>query len=124
MKVINTDYAPSAIGPYSQAIECDGMLYVSGQLPVNAKTGDLLTDPKEAALQSLTNIKFILEEAGSNVQNIVKVSIFLSDMSLFAEVNEVYGTFFQSPFPARSCVAVKALPKNAILEIECIAKIK
>ena len=103
---LSTTQAPAAIGPYSQAIEANGTVYVSGQLPI---------------AQSLTNIKNILAEAGLTMANVVKTSVFLADMNDFAEMNEVYAQFFEAPFPARSAVAVKTLPKNARIEIECIA---
>ena len=121
MKVIHTDNAPKAVGPYSQAILAGNTLYVSGQIPVNPTTSELVMDVKGAAKQSLANIESILKEAGFSKENVVKVAIFLADMSYFAEVNEVYGEFFSQPYPARSCVAVKGLPKGAPLEIECIA---
>ena len=108
-KVICSQKAPGAIGPYSQAIEAGGMVFVSGQLPI------------DAARQSLENIKHILEEAGLSMANIVKTTVFLADMSLFADMNKVYATYFDGAFPARSAVAVKALPKDALVEIECIA---
>ena len=120
-KVICSDKAPGAIGPYSQAIEANGMVFVSGQLPIDAATG-LMPDGVEAqARQSLENIKHILEAAGLTMSDIVKTTVFLQDMSLFAGLNEVYATYFEGAFPARSAVAVKALPKDALVEIECIA---
>lgn len=120
-KVIFSDKAPAAIGPYSQAIEANGMIFVSGQLPVDAKTGEFVPGGvSEQARQSLENIKHILTEAGLTMANIVKTTVFLSDMSLFAEMNAVYATYFEGAFPARSAVAVKALPKGALVEIECI----
>lgn len=120
-KVICSASAPGAIGPYSQAIEVNGMLFLSGQLPIDASTG-LMADGIEAqANQSLQNIKHILEEAGFTMANVVKTTVFLADMSLFADMNKVYATFFEGEYPARSAVAVKALPKDALVEIECIA---
>lgn len=120
-KVICSDKAPGAIGPYSQAIEANGMVFVSGQLPIDAATG-LMPDGVEAqARQSLENIEHILEAAGLTMSDIVKTTVFLQDMSLFAGMNGVYATYFEGTFPARSAVAVKALPKNALVEIECIA---
>ena len=120
-KVIFNDKAPAAIGPYSQAIEANGMIFVSGQLPVDAKTGEFVPGGvSEQARQSLENIKHILTEAGLTMADIVKTTVFLSDMSLFAEMNAVYATYFEGAFPARSAVAVKALPKGALVEIECI----
>lgn len=121
-KVISSEKAPGAIGPYSQAIEAGGMVFVSGQLPVDAATGEFAPGGvAEQTKQSFENIKHILAEAGLTTANIVKTTVFLSDMSLFAEMNAVYATYFEGAFPARSAVAVKALPKNAMVEIECIA---
>lgn len=120
-KVICSSSAPGAIGPYSQAIEVNGMLFLSGQLPIDASTGEMVEGIEAQAKQSLTNIKYILEEAGLSMANIVKTTVFLSDMSLFADMNKVYSTFFEGEYPARSAVAVKALPKDALVEIECIA---
>ena len=118
-KVICSQKAPGAIGPYSQAIEAGGM--VSGQLPIDAATGVMAEGAEAQARQSLENIKHILEEAGLSMANIVKTTVFLADMSLFADMNKVYATYFDGAFPARSAVAVKALPKDALVEIECIA---
>lgn len=121
-KAIATAQAPAAIGPYSQAIEANGMVFVSGQLPINPATGEFAEGGiKELTTQSLTNMKHILEEAGLSMQNVVKTTVFLADMADFAEMNEVYAQFFEVPFPARSAVAVKTLPKGARVEIECIA---
>ncbi|MDR0892084.1 MAG: RidA family protein [Mediterranea sp.] len=120
-KVINSEKAPGAIGPYSQAIEASGMVFVSGQLPINAATGEMPASVEEQTRQSLANMKYILEEAGLTMANIVKTTVFLQDMSLFAGMNGVYATYFDGAFPARSAVAVKALPKDALVEIECIA---
>lgn len=119
---ISTTQAPAAIGPYSQAIEANGTIYVSGQLPINPATGEFAEGGiKELTAQSLTNIKNILAEAGLTMANVVKTSVFLADMADFSEMNEVYAQFFSAPFPARSAVAVKTLPKGARIEIECIA---
>lgn len=121
-KVIFSANAPAAIGPYSQAIEANGFLFVSGQLPVDAQTGEFA--PGGAAgqtRQSLENIRHILAEAGLSMANIVKTTVFLSDMSYFGEMNEVYAGYFEGSCPARSAVAVRALPKGALVEIECIA---
>ena len=120
-KVISSPLAPGAIGPYSQAIEVNGMLFLSGQLPIDAATGLMAEGIEEQAKQSLSNIEHILEEAGLTMANVVKTTVFLADMSLFADMNKVYSTFFQGEYPARSAVAVKALPKDALVEIECIA---
>lgn len=122
MKAINTTNAPAAIGPYSQAIESCGTVYVSGQLPIDPATGEFAQGGIQAeARQSLTNIKNILAEAGLTMQNVVKVTVLLADISNFAAVNGVYSEFFQAPYPARSAFAVAALPKGANVEIEAIA---
>ncbi|MDD6537402.1 MAG: RidA family protein [Prevotella sp.] len=121
-KQIATTNAPAAIGPYSQAVEANGTIYVSGQLPIDPATGNFVEGGiKELTRQSLTNIKNILEAAGTDMKHAVKMGVFLADMADFAEMNEVYAEFFEAPFPARSAVAVKTLPKNARVEIECIA---
>ncbi len=121
-KQISTANAPAAIGPYSQAIEANGMVFVSGQLPVNPATGEFAEGGiKELTRQSLTNMQNILAEAGLTMENVVKTTVFLSDMNDFAAMNEVYASFFDGVAPARSAVAVKTLPKNALVEIECIA---
>lgn len=122
MKTIMTTAAPAAIGPYSQAIEANGTVYVSGQLPINPATGEFAEGGIQAeARQSLTNIKNILAEEGMTMQNVVKVTVLLADISNFAAVNEVYAEFFAAPYPARSAFAVAALPKGANIEIEAIA---
>ena len=121
-KVIFTEKAPAAIGPYSQAIEANGMLFLSGQLPVDPATGEFVPGGvTEQTTQCFENIKSILSEAGLTTANIVKTTVFLADMSLFAEMNSVYATYFEGDFPARSAFAVKALPKGAVVEIESIA---
>lgn len=122
MNAISTTNAPAAIGPYSQAIEANGTVYVSGQLPIDPATGNFAEGGIQAeARQSLTNIKNILAEAGLTMQNVVKVTVLLSDISNFAAVNEVYSEFFSAPYPARSAFAVAALPKGGNIEIEAIA---
>lgn len=121
-KNINTEKAPKAIGPYSQAIEAGGMVFASGQLPIDPLTGEFAVGGiKEQTRQSLTNAKHILEEAGTDLAHVVKTTVFLSDMANFGAMNEVYAEFFQAPYPARSAVAVKTLPKEALVEVECIA---
>lgn len=119
MKKITSEKAPAAIGPYSQAIEANGFVYVSGQLPI--QNGELKTDIVEATHASLSNIKAILESAQLTMADVAKVEIFLKDMNDFAKVNEVYGTYFADPYPARACVEVARLPKDAPVEIQCIA---
>ena len=122
MKVVNTNKAPKAIGPYSQAIEANGLIITSGQLPIDPATGEFAPGGiKEQTRQSLTNAKAILEEAGIGLGNVMKTTVFLSDMNDFAAMNEVYAEFFSEPFPARSAIAVKTWPKNALVEVECIA---
>lgn len=123
MKQIDTTSAPAAIGPYSQAIDSGaGLVFVSGQLPIDPATGAFPEGGiKEQTRQSLFNAKAILEEAGLGLNNVVKTLVFLADMSDFGAMNEVYAEFFSKPFPARSAVAVKTLPKGALVEIECIA---
>jgi 2-iminobutanoate/2-iminopropanoate deaminase len=120
-KVISTPNAPAAIGPYSQAIEVDNLVFVSGQIPVDPVTGKVADDVKSQAKQSLTNVKNILSTAGLNMGNIVKTTVFLANIADFVAVNEVYASFFEGAFPARSAVAVKDLPKGVKLEIEAIA---
>lgn len=121
-KQISTDKAPAAIGPYSQAIEAGGMVFASGQLPIDPATGAFVEGGvKEQTRQSLTNVQNILREAGIDLSHVVKTTVFLSDMANFGAMNEVYAEFFTQPFPARSAVAVKTLPKDALVEVECIA---
>ena len=121
-KQISTDKAPAAIGPYSQAIEAGGMGFASGQLPIDPATGAFVEGGvKEQTRQSLTNAQNILREAGVDLSHVVKTTVFLSDMANFGAMNEVYAEFFTQPFPARSAVAVKTLPKDALVEVECIA---
>ena len=122
-KVIATTNAPAAIGPYSQAIEYNGMVYASGQIPVNPATGEVESDNIEGqADQSLKNVGAILKEAGLDYSNVIKTTCFLADIADFAKFNEVYSRYFKEEAPARSCVAVKTLPKNALCEIEAIAE--
>ena len=123
MKAIQTEQAPAAIGPYSQAIDSGaGLVFVSGQLPIDPATGAFPEGGiREQTRQSLSNARAILEAAGIGLQQVVKTTVFLADMADFAAMNEVYAQFFSAPFPARSAVAVKTLPKGALVEIECIA---
>lgn len=120
-KQIATTEAPGAIGPYSQAIDLGPFVYASGQIPINPATGTMPEGIKAQTAQSLDNVCAILKEAGLTLDNVVKTTVFLADMSLFGEMNEVYASRFNAPFPARSAVAVKELPKQALVEIEVIA---
>ncbi|MBO7546703.1 MAG: RidA family protein [Paludibacteraceae bacterium] len=123
MKEISTKKAPAAIGPYSQAIQVGGLVYTSGQLPINPETGAFVPGGiKEQTRQSLTNVKAVLEEAGTAMNRVVKTTVFLADMGDFADMNSVYAEFFSTPYPARSAVAVKTLPKGALVEIEVVAE--
>lgn len=122
MKAISTKNAPAAIGPYSQAIETGGMIFASGQLPIDPNTGAFPEGGiKEQTRQSILNARAILEEAGCSLSNVVKTTVLLSDIADFAAMNEVYASFFSEPFPARSAFAVRDLPKGALIEIEMIA---
>lgn len=118
---IATTAAPGAIGPYSQAIDTGSFVFISGQIPVNPATGEVPKGIKAQAAQSISNIKAILAEAGLSIDNVVKTTVFLADMALFGEMNEVYAQEFTAPFPARSAVAVRELPKQVLVEIEVIA---
>lgn len=120
--VISTDKAPMAIGPYSQAIEVNGMVYTSGVIPINPATGDLVTgDAKTQAEQAISNLKNLLEAAGTSMENVIKTVVFIKNMDDFGDINEVYAKYFQAPYPARSCVEVARLPKDVAIEIEAIA---
>ena len=121
MKVISTNKAPAAIGPYSQALDLGNLVFVSGQIPVNPATGTMPEDVQDQARQSLANLKAILAEAGLSMTDVVKTVVFLADLNDFAAVNEVYAQAFAESFPARSCVQVAGIPKGAKVEIECIA---
>ena len=120
--IIKTDLAPAPIGPYNQAVKAGNFLFASGQIALDPATGDLINATiAEEANQVMKNIAAILKEAGAGFNNIVKTTIFLSDMSLFAEVNEIYGSYFSGDYPARETVAVKGLPKNVNIEISVTA---
>lgn len=122
MKQITTSNAPAAIGPYSQAIEANGFVFASGQLPIDPATGAFPEGGvQEQTMQSLKNVKAILEEAGLTLANVVKTTVYLADMGDFGAMNEIYSRFFSQPYPARSAVAVKALPKGALVEVEVVA---
>ena len=123
MKVISTKQAPAAIGPYSQAIQVGNLVYTSGQIPIDPATGTFVEGGiKEQTRQSLSNVRAILEEAGLTMANVIKTTVFLADMADFAEMNAVYAEFCTEPYPARSAVAVKTLPKGALIEIEVVAE--
>jgi 2-iminobutanoate/2-iminopropanoate deaminase len=120
-RVIKTDRASGAIGPYSQAIEVNGMLYTSGVIPINPATGEIADTIEQQAEQAFTNICNLVEDAGSAVDKIIKTTVFIKNMDDFGKINEIYMKHFKEPFPARSCVEVARLPKDVLLEIECIA---
>lgn len=123
MKVkIESGNAPKAIGPYSQAVLVDDTLYVSGNIPVNPATGDVADGIVNQSKQVFENMKAVLNEAGMGFENVVKTTAFLTDLSDFATFNEIYASYFVAPYPARSCVEVSKLPKNVLVEVECIAK--
>ena len=119
--VIATPNAPAAIGPYSQAIEVNGLIYTSGMIPVLPESGEIVSGIENQARQVLTNVKNLLEAAGSSMDQVVKTTVFIKDMNDFAKVNEIYATFFTGAFPARSCVEVARLPKDVLMEMEAIA---
>lgn len=120
-KVISTDKAPSAIGPYSQAIEINNMVYTSGVIPVEPASGVIPEGVEAQAEQAFKNLCNLVEASGSKVENIVKTTVFIKEMNDFAKINEIYKTYFKEPFPARSCVEVARLPKDVLLEVEAIA---
>ena len=120
--VISTNNAPAAIGPYSQAISVNGMLYTSGQIPIDPKTGNLVEGGiTEQTVRVLENLNGVLQAAGASFDKVVKTTVFIKNMGDFATVNEIYGTYFKAPYPARSGVEVARLPKDVWIEIECIA---
>ena len=121
MKAIKTNGAPAAIGPYSQAVEANGFVYLSGQLPIDPQTGKMPEGIQAQTQQALENVKAILAEVGLTMKNVVKTTVMLADIADFGGMNEVYATFFDEPFPARSAFAVRDVPKGALLELECIA---
>jgi 2-iminobutanoate/2-iminopropanoate deaminase len=121
-KIISTDKAPQAIGPYSQAVEVNGMIYTSGMIPINPADGTLVTGTvEEQAEQALKNLKALIEESGSSMDKVVKTTVFIKDMNDFAKINEVYAKYFTDSYPSRSCVEVARLPKDVLIEIEAIA---
>lgn len=122
-QIISTDKAPSAIGPYSQAVWAGDFLFASGQVPVDPATGDLISqDVQEQAHQALKNVRSILETAGLTMDNVVKATVFIKNMDDFGKINEVYAQYFSTPFPARSCVEVARLPRDVQVEVEVVAK--
>lgn len=120
-KVISTTNAPAAIGPYSQAIEVNGMVFTSGQIPVNPATGEIPEGIEAQAEQVMTNIKNLLEAAGTSMENVIKTTVFIKEMDDFGKVNAVYEKYFEGDCPARSCVEVARLPKDVLMEMEAIA---
>ena len=123
MTAISTQKAPAAIGPYSQAIQVGNLVFASGQVPINPLTGNIVEGGiREQTHQALANVKGVLEAAGLSLSNVVKTTVFLADINDFAEVNTIYGTYFTEPYPSRSAVSVKALPKGALIEIEVVAE--
>lgn len=122
LNLISTEKAPAAVGPYSQGVSTGNLIFTSGQLPIVPETGELITgDIQKAARQSLENVKAILAEAGATLEDVIKVTVFVSDMNNFSLINEVYAEFFSNHKPARSLVEVSKLPKNGEIEIEAIA---
>ncbi|MBU5454895.1 RidA family protein [Caproiciproducens sp. MSJ-32] len=122
-EIISTNNAPAAIGPYSQAIKLGDFIFTSGQIPINPSTGEMETEIKAATEQVIKNIKGILEETGCSLDKVIKTIVFLKDMNDFAAMNEVYAQYFGEKAPARSCVEAAKLPKDAVVEIEAIAKL-
>lgn len=121
MKVISTNQAPAAIGPYSQALDLGNLVFLSGQIPVNPATGEMPESIEAQTKQAMENVTAVLKEAGLTLAQVVKTTIFLADLADFAAMNAVYESFLAKPYPARSCVQVAAIPKGAKVEIECIA---
>ncbi len=122
MKSVSTDRAPAAAGPYSQAIDDDGVIYVSGQIPVDPSTGKVPEDIADQARQALENLRSVVEAAGSSMSRVTKVTVYITDMAAFPRVNAVYSEFFSEPYPARSCIGASALPKGVKIEIDAIAR--
>ena len=124
MKVINTEKAPEALGPYSHATEINGLVFTSGQIPLNLEGQIVSDDVKEQTKQVLENLKVVLDQAGSDLDSVIKATIFIADRKEFQNINEIYGKYFSNHQPARSCVEVERLPKDVKVEIELIAKVK
>jgi len=121
-KVIATDKAPAAIGPYSQAIEIGNLVFTSGQIPVDPATGEIQEGVEAQAEQAFTNVKELLAAAGTSIENVIKTTVFIKDMNDFGKINEIYAKYFAGSYPARSCVEVARLPKDVLIEIEAIAE--
>ena len=121
-KVISTDKAPAAIGPYSQAIETDGFVFTSGVIPVNPATGEIPVTVEEQANQAFSNLRNLIEASGNSISQVIKTTVFIKEMNDFGKINEIYAQYFSEPFPARSCVEVARRPKDVLLEIEAIVK--
>ncbi len=119
-KVISTDKAPAAIGPYSQAIEVNGMVFTSGVIPVDPQTGVIPATIEEQANQAFSNLKNLIEASGATIDKAIKTTVFIKEMNDFGKINEIYATYFKEPFPARSCVEVARLPKDVMLEVEAV----
>ena len=124
MKTINTNKAPEALGPYSHAMVVNNLVFTSGQIPLDTEGNIVSSDVKEQTKQVLENLSVVLEEAGSDLNSVVKATIFISDMNEFQKINEVYGSYFNEHQPARSCVEVSRLPKDVKVEIELVGKVK
>ena len=120
-KAISTDKAPAAIGPYSQAIELNGVVYTSGVIPVNPATGEIPEGVEAQANQAFSNMRALLEASGTSMEQVVKTTVFIKEMNDFGKINEIYAKYFTGVFPARSCVEVARLPKDVLLEVEAIA---
>lgn len=119
-KVISTDKAPAAIGPYSQAIEVNGMVFTSGVIPVDPQTGVIPATIEEQANQAFSNLRNLIEASGATIDKVIKTTVFIKEMNDFGKINEIYATYFKEPFPARSCVEVARLPKDVMLEVEAV----
>ncbi len=120
-KVISTDKAPAAIGPYSQAIEVNGMVFTSGVIPVNPQTGVIPETIEEQANQAFSNLRNLIEASGTTIDKVIKTTVFIKEMNDFGRINEIYSQYFKEPFPARSCVEVARLPKDVMIEVEAVA---
>lgn len=120
-KAISTDKAPAAIGPYSQAIEVNGLIFTSGVIPVDPATGEIAQGVEAQADQAIKNLSNLLEASGSSTENVIKTTVFIKDMNDFTKINEIYAKYFTGTYPARSCVEVARLPKDVLIEIEAIA---